>query len=406
MGIFQIYKNWRKNKEEDAFQLCSRRTIEKFFGSEDDMKSASKQLIDLTGVSLNEDEMLQFLSYAAIFLNGGKVFHDVKQDFDKMFWKKKITDGQLELLYDYVAAKYLSKDELRAISLLPKITFANAAESHLTLHVLASNKSLTEYTNKLPIAIKAAGWYIQEGLKNTFGDKVLEQPVFSWIQSILISPSFQHLCFRYKNTVFSVLIALGKSRDIYVSKQDLQNQLRECEKYDLLPCIIALDEDDFHPLINGSHLRISNHDIPVNVKFHSSDYPKVMSEWEIYDLGIQVVRDDISKSGCKIDSYCNIPGIDPQIWFLNKRGEHCYVIVSVNVKGTNSNKRISAKAYQHYAQYNGFFADVEITGEQSGKPSILYRGKAMFINYEGLIKIEKTSIIDSNNNSDLYTIRE
>ena len=35
----------------------------------------------------------------------------------------------------------------------------------------------------------------------------------------------------------------------------------------------------------------------------------------------------LEKEGYKIDSYCSLPEIEPQIWFQDKDGYHCWCIV-------------------------------------------------------------------------------
>lgn len=405
MGLFDSFRKWQQARKEAAYQRYKEKTLLEILGSSEKLHSDSKALISMTGVNLSIDEMQRFLSYAVLFLKSRKSFLEVKHGFVKQKWN--VSDKQLELLYKYVEEKYFRKDELSACALLPQIAFANANQFHMGIHDFASEQDLMNYTRKLPTALRAAGWYIQEALKKMLGVDTSDRASFSWIQTQLLNPSFQHLCFRYKSSIFSILIALGKEKEAFVNHQDLFNQLRECKKFDLIPCIIPLDADDFHPLIEEYHLRNSEHDAPINVKLYSSDVLKVMSDWEILDMGVQIVRDDITHNlGRTIDSYCNIPDIDPQIWFTDKNGKRCYVVVSSHVKGNCERKKVGTKMYKHLAQYSGYYANVELFDEESNEQSVAYRGHALLINYRGLEDIEPIVLENGDDAAEMYIIRD
>lgn len=281
--------------------------------------------------------------------------------------------------------------------------------SSLRMHTISSKEQIDWYERHLHTGLRAAGWYIQEGLKNELGYKP-DFPEFSWLQSSLLKPAFQHLCFRYKNQIFSILMAFVQNNDAYILQQDFDNQIRESKKYNLIPCIIPLRADNYEPLVGGYQLIKSDDGSIIDVAELSSDTLIEMSNWEILDMGIQIVKDDILKQGWKILSYCNVPGIEPQIWFEKNNGQRCYVVVSASKACLEKDKPLNINMYSQLKDYMGYYAkvsfwDLDYLGAHIDDGSKhLYRGHGLGINYKGLETIEKAAINTGANNDDIFTV--
>lgn len=403
MSILRKFNDWLEKRNSERYHQYLNSTIEKCYGSREKVTEEAQKIIDLTGLSVSTENMAGFLMYAVVFLKGNKTFADVKEGFKKLM--PNVDETRMALLYDYVRLKFIERKELEAIACLPQIAYYQDKKYQVALYTTTNDEDLRRYERKLPTALNAAGYYIQEGLKHELGVESLSLPEFSWIQSVLLKPAFQHLCFRYKNQVFSILIALGKNNEAFVSKQDIDNQLRECRENNMVSCVIPLDCDDFHPLSDGSYLRYSDKNVRVNVKLLSSDTPVEMSEWEIQDLGIQIVREDIEMDGGKIAHYCNVLGIEPQIFFEDKDGHRCYAVAATHAKNKSYKKKLNIQMYEWLKEYDGFYAEVGL-GTSDDENGTLYRGQGLFVDYKGLEYIERAAMHTGSEDKEIYIVCE
>ena len=67
-------------------------------------------------------------------------------------------------------------------------------------------------------------------------------------------PSFQHLCFRYKNKVISIILAIygveGTNAAI-MSEKEFDALIAECRKNNLTPCVFPVDLVNKCPMLDG-----------------------------------------------------------------------------------------------------------------------------------------------------------
>lgn len=283
------------------------------------------------------------------------------------------------------------------------------------------------YSQNLPMALQVAGKTIQDYTET----KGIEHPSFAWLQTSLVRPSFQHLCFRHQSDVYSILIAIHglqssekKDEDgIIVSKQDYDNLLSEAENNNLIPCIAPVALHARLPMIGELNLVNAVTGEPVTLNNKQEQIP--MSAWEKRSMGVQVVIQQLEKMNYKIKSYCDLTGIEPQIWFEND-GKTGYVLVRSIPIGKRSEKiQISKKMLKRLADYEGYFADVQFASsspilkdekgevvplsKRDGDKDIwMWRGDSFYVNFTGLQRIEeaisKNSFIEVRDD-DVFDIR-
>lgn len=224
------------------------------------------------------------------------------------------------------------------------------------------NEFAKAYYENLPLSYQTAGQSIQSYIS----EMGLKYPEFSWIQTNLISPSFQHLCFRYRTNVYSILVAMhgftskdGKDIDyVIVSEQDYNNLLRESENNNFIPCIIPIAARPQRPLTVKPYLihAVTGECICIENQFIQENIP--MSDWEINNMGIQTVLRYLKEQNYRITSYCDLVGIEPQIWFENN-GKKSYVIVrSIPIGKRKNIFEINGNYMARLTEYDGYFADV------------------------------------------------
>ena len=260
-----------------------------------------------------------------------------------------------------------------------------------------------------------AGIQLQEQF-NANNDKTVNSSYdgFKWIKAELTYPSFDNLTFAYKNSIFSVVIELIDDKGSSMTRQQKERLLNACEENNLIPCTFRLkfkektdnflgrlmgnkDQLDYEltPMELGWNLYDVRTNQKVNPLITASTEKTRMSKWELSNFAIQVVRNELEKEGNQILSFCDLPEVNPQIWFKNNRGETGWVIV-------RHIKNESEKDYKEWVgleeknpqlkPYDGYFASVQLVPSVgwngvSEFPTDLFRGDGMYVNYKGLERI-------------------
>jgi hypothetical protein len=133
---------------------------------------------------------------------------------------------------------------------------------------------------------------------------------------------------------------------------------------------------------------INNYKIdPINL---STEEPAIMSKWELSNFAIQIVTAGIIKEENQVLSFCDMPEINPQIWFKNKEGKVSWIIVKhiTNDNDLNYRKRVGLEQKnEQLLPYDGYYALVQFESKKSNSINILNRGELISINYKGLERI-------------------
>ena len=251
-----------------------------------------------------------------------------------------------------------------------------------------------------------AGVRLQEQFKK-FAGRVEPQHDFRWIKADLTWPSFDHLTFGYKNQVFSVLVDLVQDRRGTLTSKEVKRCIDACTENNLVPCLFPVDARSFRPLKDGWNLSSPESGAAVVPEDSVDDVKVEMSEWELHNFAIQIVRDHIEKNmKSSILSYCDVLGIDPQIWFQDQQSNRCWVIVRnfAILRGSESTefKGIETRNPQ-LVPYDGYFAAVSVASSEPftvdldaklvplskrfDGSSPIYRGDGFYVNFKGLERI-------------------
>jgi len=222
---------------------------------------------------------------------------------------------------------------------------------------------------------------------------------FHWVKAELTSPSSDDLTFGYKNQVFSVLIDFVKpvkclfkhmTLESLTPQKRLNNFLTVARENNLVPCLFPIYRDGLKPLTTTrwNLLHAKTHEW-IHPETIASDERTPMSKWELNNFAIQVVRQYIEKDGDKILSFCDVLGVEPQVWFENKKGERCWVVVKhiTNSVDNDYHKWIGLENISSTLKdYDGFFASVEFSNAEDFSTT-LYRGEGAVIKFDGLQRI-------------------
>ncbi len=251
-----------------------------------------------------------------------------------------------------------------------------------------------------------AGVTLQEQF-NRLGGKVDSPHDFRWVKTELTWPSFDHLTFAYGNRVFSVLVdavAAGRSG---ITRQAMDRFLEATCENNLVACIFPVKTETMRPSSIGWNLFDAVKLTPLDPEAFDMTGQILMSDWELRNFAIQIVRDSITRDGSsEILSFTDVLGVDPQVWFQDADGNRAWVIVRhcPQIKGDEWQAYTGmVKENPQLRPYDGFFAAVSLASsaaflydndgnhiplsERFTGKAPLYRGDGFHIKFDGLKRI-------------------
>ena len=251
---------------------------------------------------------------------------------------------------------------------------------------------------------------------------------FRWIKPELTYPAFDHFTFAFGNQVFPVFVELIREGVSLMQRKERDRLVEAAAHNRLVPCLCKMNLVPVRSSVlartfggnppAGNHFGLEPVDgagwnlwdartnAPVDPAKLATDERIEMSEWELRNFAIKIVRDDLAETGRKVTSFCDVPEIDPQIWFLDEKGRECWALVRFlrNPEDDDFRKWVGYENKDSRLKtYDGFFAGV---GAASAEPVLfdragqivplskrfggdapLWRGDGMYVRYEGLKRI-------------------
>lgn len=145
-------------------------------------------------------------------------------------------------------------------------------------------------------------------------------------------------------------------------------------------------------MISGWGLIDARTQIPFNPVDLVSEENIEMTQWELQDFAVQIVRNYLTDNGFEVMSYNSHPGVNPSIWFMKDDFPE-WVIVNfgvfpqMEVESPVNLDEIKNSAGMVGCQGN--FANVFIAAQAeitnlTDSPIPLYRGHALSVRFEGL----------------------
>ena len=221
---------------------------------------------------------------------------------------------------------------------------------------------------------------------------------FEWGRWEPETASFDDMNFRYKNSVFSVLMKIYYNGDLLPSYTERElDWVDIAEKNDLIPIVFPVEITKHgntykcRSLMKGLDFWDWMTTDTMNVFDLSSDKPQKMSHYELLSAAITETVYLLHKRGYKIIDYGDNPSLPdywPRIWIEDKSGKLSWVVVrygnNENIKKPNIHKMSLFPAYN-----DGYFAPIIF--EYEGKKP--YRGSKLKVRY---LKNVITKVYDAN----------
>lgn len=102
---------------------------------------------------------------------------------------------------------------------------------------------------------------------------------------------------------------------------------------------------------------------PINPAALISDEKIVMTDWELQDFAVQVVREQLAKEGRRLMSWNGDPRVNPSIWFVGDADPERVVVRAVRYPAAEANlpnNLAEMKAHFNKLGHLGYFASVSM----------------------------------------------
>lgn len=249
---------------------------------------------------------------------------------------------------------------------------------------------MAEVTEDFARCWNAAGLHIQNQAQG---------PIQSWLRAHLNPPFLEHLSFRLGNQLF--YLQLEDVDGHLVTPGNPEGLLAIADGCAGYACVMPMRKvgTDWEPTEPGWGLLDARTRKPINPAALISDEKIVMTDWELQDFAVQVVRDQLAKEGRKLMSWNGDPGVNPSIWFVGDAGPEWVVVRAVRYPAAEAdlpNNLAEMKAHFNKLGNLGYFASVSMASvDDPFDPDAvtnrnfvpLYRGHGMHVRYEGLQKV-------------------
>jgi hypothetical protein len=210
-----------------------------------------------------------------------------------------------------------------------------------------------------------------------------------WLRAILKSPFLEHLSFRLGNQLFFVRIE--DANGLLDIPGNIQGLLRVADKCKGHACLMPMrkhSDGRWIPSLPGWGLQDAFDHRSVCPPQLVTTQKIEITEWELQDLAVQVVRKQIEREGRALISWQSDPDIDPSIWFVGGEG-----VEWVMVRGARYPQRDAALP-THWRDVVDGCAKVSKRGnfasasfacmETIDHGDQLYRGDPCVCNYSGM----------------------
>lgn len=221
----------------------------------------------------------------------------------------------------------------------------------------------------------------------------------SWLKADLRPPFLEHLSFRLGNQLFFIRV---EDVDGHIkgpgNSDGFQVIAKGCNG---VPCRMPMRRvgTEWQAAAPGWGLIHAETGQPIDPVALITDDRIEMTDWEVQDFAVQVVRDHVvEKLGRTLMSSQGNPQVDPSIWFIGDDGPEWIVVRSVRYPAKKAVIPANiANIAAHCARLSavGHFASVAVANsddsfESSSKisPFPLWRGHGMFVNFEGLVLVQ------------------
>lgn len=229
----------------------------------------------------------------------------------------------------------------------------------------------------------------------------IEHGALNFFRANLTPPFLEHLSFRLGNQIF--FIHVTDDEEQIVKPSTVEATLTASEMGKGIPCLMVMQRtmSGWEPKHGGWGLTHAVTGEMVSPLDLVSDELIEMSDWELQDFAIQIVKDHLEKEGCKVNSTASDPNIDPQIWFEGTDGGFHYAVVrGVRYPAKEASLPHNIESIMDYCKQktdSGYFGSVRVANadeafDPAGGGMPLWRGHGLMVGFDGLIPLSNTNL--------------
>ncbi len=245
---------------------------------------------------------------------------------------------------------------------------------------------MAEFSNDFGYCWNAAGTHLQ----------AQGQGALNWLKASLTPPFLEHFSFRLGNQLFFVRVEdIDKEVQSPGTLDGLLSIADGCNGH---ACLMYMKRkgDEWNCVVPSWGLLDARTEKPIDPVALITDKKIVMTDWELQDFAVQVVRDNLKSDGKEIMSWQSNPNIDPSIWFVGDSGPEWIVVRAARwpereaVPPSNVEKIAEQCAsigkVGHFASVSAANSNdpFDPTAKESGNYIPLYRGEGIEVSYKGL----------------------
>lgn len=218
----------------------------------------------------------------------------------------------------------------------------------------------------------------------------------SWLKADLDSPALEHLSFRLGNQLFFVRIEDVDDRVTGPgSSAGLLTIAQGCAG---VPCLLPMQRrvTGWEPARPNWGLIHAKTNAVVDPIALITDEKIEMTDWELQDFAVQIVRDVLRKEGRTIASTQSNPSVNPSIWLSGENGLEFVVVRATRhpagLPSLPENISAIADSCSKLAK-RGYYAPVCVANKDdpfapnSEGALPLWRGHALVVRFEGLVDL-------------------
>ncbi len=223
--------------------------------------------------------------------------------------------------------------------------------------------------------------------------------ISSWIRVNLEPPFLEHLSFRLGNQLFFIRVEDADEEVVAPGNPEALFKIVEgCKGH---ACVMPMKKhgDEWRPLLPGWGLLDPKTQQMINPPELISDEKIEMTDWELHDFAVQVVRQQLEGQGKKILTWQSNPSVDPSIWFEADQGPEWVVVREVRYPESEAEmpenmvdiidhcSKMSAIGHFASVAFINLDDPVDPKAAENGNFLPLYRGYGANIRYEGLKQV-------------------
>lgn len=248
----------------------------------------------------------------------------------------------------------------------------------------------SEATSDFAECWKAAGMHIENQSQGG---------IRGWLRAHLNPPFLEHLSFRLGNQLFFIqLVDVDDQLETPANPSGLKMIAEACQGH---ACYMPMQkrEGQWIPTENGWGLVDTETLELVNPVELITDEKIVMTDWELQDFAVQVVKDSLVAEGKEVTSWHGNPDVHPSLWVVGHDSlewvvvkaarypeRNCVIPNNIN-DIVNNFKEVSKKGYFAVVGVANVNDPYDPMAKKNGNFVPLFRGEGMNVSFQGLTEV-------------------